>query len=179
MVSDKPNCLAAFLENLSTLSDKPPKVTSTTFCTSARSEPRDRHSLPNAVILDTAKAPAMTFPSLPNAPESAEPALPTRPSCWLVFLTARFTVCCNCFRNESDCNARSRSIVPTLVPILLHLLSLYLRHCPEHCRQLLHGLLVRFPIEVPQCFCCLPPLPVGTDTVLLLRERFQHFHIRF
>ena len=61
IVSDKPNWVMASFANASTLADISPKVTSTTFCTSARSDPSSVQDFPNATIAPTLSTDATVF----------------------------------------------------------------------------------------------------------------------
>jgi hypothetical protein len=56
IVSDNPAEVMAFFANSLTLSDMVVNVTSTTFCTSTRSEPSSTHSFPNCTNLPTDNA---------------------------------------------------------------------------------------------------------------------------
>ncbi len=94
IVSDSPKEDAADFAKLSTFSDIAGNVTSTTFCTSAKSEPKSRHSFPKSTSFLTAKAPARAFPAL-----FAMPVIPDI-----------------CLWNPCVFATRSSPICPTLFP---------------------------------------------------------------
>ena len=67
LVSLRPNSSNASLANRFMVSDIAPKVTSTTFCTSARSDPNSMQLFPKLMIAVTERARPTAFPILLNA----------------------------------------------------------------------------------------------------------------
>ena len=110
IVSDRPKFFAAPAAKASTCFDIVGNATSTTFCTSARSEPRLIHSLLNATISFTEKAAAI--------PSAALPASLLMPfSCVLNPLLLRF---------------KSRNMLPTFVPVAIMSHLLYIQEGHRH-----------------------------------------------
>ena len=68
IVSDNPKVAAAFLENLSIFDVIVGNVTSTTFCTSAKSEPNSMHCFPKSIIFFVPKAAAKAAPAFVAMP---------------------------------------------------------------------------------------------------------------
>ena len=72
--SDNPNCFFAFLAKLLLSSDILPNVTSTTFCTSCRSDDRDIHSFANGTAIFIAANAAPATPAAFVNPDKPAPA---------------------------------------------------------------------------------------------------------